>query len=301
MSNTRFYMFHVVVTPKVDSEIRSFKEMLDHIPSSTDPMKKNDNKFNLDGDVVKRNGIYRGTFCLSQGNSLPPKVKFGSEPQNLELDEDEGLGYYTSFFYDSDTQMIMVQYNRNGITANGIASFFKKNFSEFIRKIEFKVVINPADLLRLGDFTEIRKVELSIAQIQGGGVLANDGVMRSFNELNSISDKTNANTINITLGMGFASGGMRRSAISNLLRLLQRADQGQGSITKMEVTGKEEDEGAMKVIDFITNKVIIDVSLPRYRHMNPTTLRSIINDAIVQYDLIKPQIATYRVRSRPEE
>ncbi|PSL42798.1 hypothetical protein CLV51_11014 [Chitinophaga niastensis] len=293
-------MFQVAINPKVDSEITTFKDMLDNMPEITQVMAKYGDKFDLLGKTTKRGRIYTGTFCLVQSNGLPPRAKLGELPHDLELEEDEGLGHYTSFFYDPANNVILVQYNRNGITANGIAAYFKANFKDDIRKVEFRVLINPYDITKLQEMSEIKKVELSVAGITRGGILANDGVKRSFSELNDITDKTNATGMNLTLSVGKAGGGIRRSVISQLFRSLINADT-HGNIVKMEITGREEDEDALKVIDFLNNKVIIDVPLIRTRHLNEAAIRKIITDAISQYDLIKDEIAiSYRVKGAEE-
>lgn len=289
-------MFQVTVNPKVNSNIENFKDMLDNIPDVHIPMLKDGDEFDLYGTIKKKGAIYYGTFCLVQTGGLPPKAKRGAVPVPLVLDPDEGLGHYTSFFFDPTNNIVMVQANRNGITANGVAAFFKRNFTEHIRKIEFKVVINPADLTRLRRMSEIKSVTLSIAGLQGGGILANDRVRRSIGELNGIADKTGTSSINLTLSMGKAGGSLKKAAIFSIFRSINAADQ-EGSVLKMEVTGSEEGDDTMRVIDFITNKVMIDATYIRPRHFNDSTITAIILDAIDQYDQIRDEISTaYRVR-----
>ncbi|SEW00498.1 hypothetical protein SAMN05428988_1178 [Chitinophaga sp. YR573] len=296
MSSTKFQMFQVRITPKIDSEITSFQNMLDNMPDPRVVMRKDGDDFDLIDGVNKRRIIYYGTFCLVQNSDLPPRAKLGERPKDLELDEGEGLGHYTSFFFDSTNDIILIQYNRNGITASGIAKYFKRNFRTEIRKIEFNVVINPSEIERLRRMGEVRSLELSVASVRGGGILANDGVSRSVGELRSIADKTNADSISIKLTMGHTPGTLRRNRIAAIFGNLLRADT-HGDIKKMEITGKESDEGALETIDFITNKVIVEVTLPRSRHFTLATIERIIRDGIANYNEIKPEIDTaYKVR-----
>lgn len=296
MSSTKFQMFQVKITPKIDSEIASFQNMLDNMPDPRVVMRKDGDDFDLIDGINKRRAIYYGTFCLVQNSDLPPRAKLGETPKDLELDEDEGLGHYTSFFFDSSNDIILIQYNRNGITASGIAKYFKKNFKTEIRKIEFNVVINPSEIERLRRMGEVRSLELSVAGVRGGGILANDGVSRSVGELRSIADKTNADSISIKLTMGHTPGTLRRNRIAAIFGNLLRADT-HGDIKKMEITGKESDEDALETIDFITNKVVVAVALPRSRHFTLATIEKIVKDGIANYNEIKPEIDTvYKVR-----
>ncbi|MCK7556541.1 hypothetical protein MKQ70_16560 [Chitinophaga sedimenti] len=225
----------------------------------------------------------------------------GDQPKDLNLDDDEGLGHYTSFFYDSSNGIILVQLNRNGITANGVAKYFKRNFKNDINKVQFNIVINPSEIRKLQQMSEIRNVTLSVARVQGGGILANDEVVRAVGELRGIADKTNADTISITLGMGYAPGSLRRNGIWTMFRNLLRADT-HGDIKKLEVTGRETDEEALKVIDFITNKVVIEVTLPKARYFDVNSIDGIIRQAIDKYRIIKPEItSTYKVKNEPDE
>lgn len=292
-------MFQVAITPSANgNNDYAFHDLLDNLPEDRIPMAKNGNKFDLYGEIQRRrNGIYSGTFSLIQASEIPPKARLGEEPEDLDLEDDEGLVHFTSFIYDSTNSIILVQNNRNGITASGIAAYFQRNFSHEIRKIEFRVVINPAGIEKLQEVSEIRKMNLTIAGVEGGGILANDGVKRAVGELSSFADTSNAHTVNISLSMGYNQGSLNRNLIQRLFRAIGRSDQ-YGTVTKMEIVGRESDEDALRTIDFITNKVIIDVPLRNYRHYNDTVITRVITDSIGQYDLIRGEITTtYRVKN----
>ncbi|MCK7556542.1 hypothetical protein MKQ70_16565 [Chitinophaga sedimenti] len=55
---SRFYMYHVIVTPKLDSELQTFKDMLDHMPTNTTPMKKEGDEFDLNEAIKKKLEVY---------------------------------------------------------------------------------------------------------------------------------------------------------------------------------------------------------------------------------------------------
>lgn len=290
-------MFRVELVQSDEQNPIVFEDMLAADPDTFTPLKKEGNEFGLHAKPTRhRNGLYSGVFSLIQVNNIPPVAKRGKAFTQMQLEEDEGLGHYTSFVYDPSNQIIIVQNNRNGITASGVAAYFKYNFRGDIRRIELKVVINPTDLTQLASVNSIRKVNLSIAGLENGGILANDGVRRSVGELRTLADNTRAQVIQISLGIGYGEGSLNGNVVKNIIRSLTRADD-YGSIKKLEIVGRDSDEEALKTIDFITNKVIIDVTLERTRHLNERTIERLIREAINSYQLIKPDIASFRVKN----
>lgn len=295
--STNYYMFQVNIDPYDDSEFRTLKDMLDNMPDVDDriPLTKNGNKFDIYGVIGKKQSMYFGTFCLVQMNELPPRAKLGEAPVELDMDEDEGLGHYTSFVYDSTNNIIMVQSNRNGITANGIAAFFSRNFS--VRSIVFDVVINPSDIQRLEAMSEIRNVEISIARVQNGNIF-NNGRKRPISEMQQLGDDTNANILKLTLGVGYdRSATLKKRSILSLVKDLLKFER-EGEVQKIIISGKETDESGIEMIDLITNKVIIKVSLPAVRSISEISIQREIDEVIKQYKDRKREVDTvYKVKN----
>lgn len=294
---TNYYMFQVNIDPYDDSDFKTLKDMLDNLPDAGDriPLAKNGNKFDIYGDIRNRQSMYFGTFCLVQMNELPPRAKLGEAPIELDMDEDEGLGHYTSFVYDSTNNIILIQSNRNGITANGIALFFSRNFS--VRSIVFDVVINPSDIQRLEAMSEIRNVEISIARVQNGSIF-NNGRRRPISEMQQLGDATDANILKLTLGVGYdRSATLRKRSIISLVRDLLGFEQ-EGEVQKIIISGRETDESGIEMIDLITNKVIIKVILPAVRSISEISIQREINEVIRLYRDKKREVDNvYKVKS----
>src|SRR6185437_306450 len=278
---TTFMLFRVTVDPHDDDQsYTSLREILDDPLAEYQKMAINGARFELDGPVRRTHGIYYGTFCLIQTQELPPMVKAGGEPRELLAgeDDDTGLGHYTSFFYDPKYEMVGVQQNRNGISANGVAAFFKRNYH--IRSILFEVVINPAELARLNNLTEIKSFQISIAKMENASAFSGKSDSMAFRQVTKIADDTNANVFTLQFGVGYQRDAtLRKGSVIDYIRsILRKANV--TDVTKIEIKGREQDEDSLHVVDLINNKVKLIVTLPRVRQIDRNYNQKIIIKAI---------------------
>ncbi|HEY4061196.1 MAG TPA: DUF6731 family protein [Puia sp.] len=299
-ATTTFVLYKATVKPYEDDSYESLKEILDNPLDEYQPMARNGEVFGLEDKVRKTQGIYFGTFCLVQTRELPQKVKFGEEPEDLFDDDDDevGLGHYTSFFYDSVNDMIGIQSNRNGISANGVAAFFRRNYN--IHSILFELVINPADLARLDNLTQVHSFEVSIAKLQDAQAFGKNSKNASFKEFTTIADNTDANVFRLYFGIGY----QRNDSLSkrNIRKYLQSIinNQGVSNVTKIEIRGREGDDDNIEVIDLINNKVKFIVTLPRSRYVDRVYTKSLVTKAISGYQTILPELNTYKIKAKGE-
>lgn len=295
---THFLLYRVTIEPSDDDEsFENFKEILDHPRDKYQGMMHSVHKYQLDGIIRKTQGIYYGTFCLIQTSELPTKAKFGEEPEDLLGDDEEiGLGHYTSFFFDSTNNMIAVQNNPNGISANGIAAFFRRNY-EF-RDIIFEHVINPDELAKLNNLTQIRSFEISIAKLENGQAFSKDTDSLSFKEVTKMADSTNANVFRLYLGVGYqkentlSKGGIRKY-INSIL-----GKQAANNITKIEIKGREGDEESLEIIDLINNKIRFTVTLPKARSVNRGYVQKLVTSGITEYQKVLPALHSYKIKAK---
>lgn len=301
-STTNFLLFKVTVEPyeNDDESYVNLTEMLDDPKPSYEAMTSGGDRFELDGTIRKTHNIYYGTFCLVQTNELPTIVRVGSEPEDLLNGEDDstGLGHYTSFFYDPSREMIGVQSNRNGISANGIAMFFKRNY--YTKAVYFEYVINPAELARLNNITQINSFEISIAKLQNADAFGHANDQVAFKEITAIADSTNANVFRLYFGVGYEKeSSLTKSSILKYARSIMRKRQ-DTNVTKIEVRGREGDEEFIQIIDLINNKIKLVVSLPRTRSANRIYVERIITNVLAEYNNILPDLNNYKVKAKQQ-
>jgi len=299
MPSTYFHLYKLTVEPRADSVYTTFTELLNNPPVKPITLAKKGNPFQLEDKINKKNDIYTGTFCLIQKNELPPKAQFGKKPEKILDDEDDGgLGHYTSFVYDSSNEVIAIQSNRNGINANELAAYFRRNYK--VKEIILEIIINPDKLEELNRMTKISSFEVSIAKPQNGSFIGSGSKgKKSIDEINKIADDTNASVVRLSLGIGYSKdSSLKRSSIlsyvRNLLSKTQHID-----VKKIEVKGKEADNNHIEVLDLVTNKVVIEVKYTAPRSMSPGFLSYILNKVVDEYTNLKPRLdKVYKVKRK---
>lgn len=295
MPSTYFHLYKITVEPREDSVYKTFQEILENPPVRPVTMAKNGNPFQIEGNIKKSGNVYTGTFCLIQKKELPTKAQFGKEPELIIDDEDDGgLGHYTSFMYDSSNDVIAIQANRNGVSANGVASYFRRNYK--VKDIALEIIINPDKLEQLLKMTTISSFQVSIARPENAAFV-NSTNKKAFSEMNTIADNTDANVLTLQIGVGYKRDStLKKQSIFSYVRSLMSKNQTL-DVRKIEIKGKEHEEDNVDTLDLITNKVFIPVVYKSPRTINPRFLNSILKQVIEQYAALKPKIdKTYKVK-----
>jgi hypothetical protein len=295
MSVTKFHLFKLTLEFREDTAYQNFEEILVEDPRVLHILAKNGNPFRLDGKVKKANHLYSGTFCLIQKNELPIKAYLDKDPEKLLDDADEGgLGHYTSFLYDSTNNIIAIQFNKNGISANGIISYFIRNYK--IKDIILEPIINPDKIEKLLEMSSISSFEISVARPEHFTGFNNSN--KDFGEMNKIADITKASTIKLTVSVGYQKKSSldKNSIISYVNNLLGRNQALE--VKKIEIKGKETDDDNIQTLDLITNKVYIEVNYTSPRSINSSFMNKIIEKVIEEYIILKPDIDKfYKVKT----
>jgi hypothetical protein len=297
-STTYFYLYKITIEPHEDGDFSSFKEILENPIDSPIKLAKKGNQFQLDGQIKKINGFYTGTFCLIQKDELPTKAKFGEEPLNVfDDDDDSGLGHYTSFVYDASNEVIAIQSNKNGVSANGLIAYFRRNYR--VKEIFLEIIINPDELEKLQKMTSISSFVVTIAKPESGTSFNNPNQPKAISEMTEIADKTDANTMTLQLSIGYEKNAtLRKGTISSYVRSLFSKNQIH-DVRKVEIRGKESDENNLETLDLVTKKVSIPIVYTTPKTITPKILREIIKEVIDKYTVLKPQIdRTYKVKRR---
>jgi hypothetical protein len=295
MSNQiKFDIFQVETTFYDESDFDSFEDLLNNPPINQFTLARNGNQFDLYKQIQKRGNYYTGVFCLVQMNELPPKTKLGDTPATLGLDPDEGLGHYTPFIFDPEYNIIIIEAKYGGVTSNAIAEYYRRKYN--LKDISFNLVIDPATIERLTRITDIRSLEVTIAKAENGGIF--DSRNQSIRQITNIADGTNTNVLRIEM-----SAGLQRNTFlnSNKIKSIIRALVGYretNEVIKAEIKGREGDEDRQHIIDFVKNRVRLLINLPRTRNITDRYISDCINKAIAEYNLVRPNLQTFKVKSK---
>lgn len=295
MPFAKYFLYKVSLISSDPDENVTLEQLINNWPKRPVSIFKNGNEIIASEVIQNKFNLYYGFFVLIQKNQLPPKVKVGEIPEDiLTDDEDAGLGHYTSFIYDPSNHIICIQQNKNGVTANGIAYFLKRNFE--IKEALFEIVIDPEDLAKVSKMSKITSFEISIAKpTNGESFLENRG--SSIKEITNWADDTDANVLTLKIGMGYErSASLRKSKIIDTIRSIMKL--GQGEIRKIEIKGAEKDEDNLAVLDLINNRVNIVVQFCQVRSMTTVIVSQIVDLTIKSYlKDIKPKLNSFKVKA----
>lgn len=294
MAITHFHLFKLTIEFREDSNFQSFEQLLMAAPDTLHILAKNGNPFRIDGEVKKVNNLYTGTFCLIQKNELPIKAYLDKDPEKLLDDLDEGgLGHYTSFLYDSTNSIISIQSNKNGVSANGIISYFNRNYK--IKDLILEPIINPDNIEKLRQMRSISSFEVSVARPENFNDINKKN--KAISEMHEIADITKASTLKLTVGIGYQKkSSLDKKTIFSYARKFLSQQQ-EFEVKKIEVRGKENDEDNIQTLDLITNKVSIQINYNPPRSINLIFLGQILEKVIEEYLILKPEIdMTYKVK-----
>src|SRR5580704_9270886 len=72
------------------------------------------------------NHCHEGEMVRIRMDMLPRKASLDGALEDLDFEDDEGLGEETAFLYHPPTQVLALQRNRSGVSASGLAWYVKE-------------------------------------------------------------------------------------------------------------------------------------------------------------------------------
>jgi len=231
----------------------------------TFPKKKHSSIIYRDGTV----GIYKkikrypnhtlGTFYYNQTENIPPGMHQSSgDTHELDLDEEEGLGYTTSFMFDLKTNIIAIESNRPGVAIGTLCQLMKKNYD--LPKIEAVYVINPVEYEDFLKIERYNRLKIKFAKIQKIGDFL-QSKERSIKEMRDLADKTNSGEMIINL-----KAPSRKGSLSNVVDIVKDALRysDEEELKELVIAGYDEDNRTKKV-DFFKHKISEKIYIEKQR------------------------------------
>jgi len=193
-------------------------------------------------------------------DSLPKKAGLAGVLEELDLQDDEGLGEETAFLYHHPTRILSIQRNRFGISASGLAWYVKEK-AGLDRPIVLEPVLETAVLQRLDEVRFVRKLEITLAGLGTGTPLRNRGY--GVGDIVRLSETFNAPKIAVELSMGRERRGtlLVERAIGALRSLAGLVAENVNEVQKLEVTGITDGDERV-VLDLIEERMKEGVMVP---------------------------------------
>ena len=216
---------------------------------------------------VNVNGICEGELVRIRMTDVPVVASLTGELEQLELEDDEGIGEETAFLYHQQTRILVLQRNRLGVSAANLARYFSQ-----LLNLEASIFCDPIlagdAFQRLQEMRLIKKFELRVSGIDRMNIFHDQNL--GVEEVIALQEKFCAPNISIELSVGH-----RRdvSLIADRIKQTARSFLGfsndpDGQVRKIEISGKYEDDGPTEVIDlleyWIREEVVITPASSRF-------------------------------------
>lgn len=254
--NLNFFQL-IPQTPKQEEEekkeqIIAIHEMFDDAPDSFRSVRRGDWTVSLYGKLHKKEGVFLGTLIHTQLNDIPPSYDRNVDKiARLPLEEGTGLGYQTSFVYDPETRIIMIESARNGVTINGFCAWVNTNFE--IPLLDAALVIDPSQIEKVFSWNTIKKFSVKIAKLESGTIFK--GKKKSLGQIINSADDTNTGVLEYTIRADRGKGqSLALSKIRNWVRdflTYKETDE----VEQLIVVGQETEDSPREQIDLIKERL----------------------------------------------
>lgn len=203
--------------------------------------------------VTQHGGYYIGDIAKIRMNDIPDKMKLSGETEPIELEEDQGLGEFTSFLYNPSINLLVLLRNRYAVTATGFAHYFQ-NKGAVHGELILDPILETSALQKLARMGIVKKFELSVAAPGNALIYQNIGLRpQAVLELMDAAPKV---SLGLTLMMDrdrdatFSVANVRRIATSLL------GQNANNEITKLVVSGKDNPDEPRHVVDLLEEVMV---------------------------------------------
>jgi hypothetical protein len=218
------------------------------------------------------NHCHEGEMVRIRMEMLPRKASLDGTLEDLNFNEDEGLGEETAFLYHPPTRVLAMQRNRTGVSASALAWYFKEK-GRIEEPIDIAPVLQRGVMERLAQIQLVRRLEISVAGLDRGLILQNRG--HGVADIVRLSEELRAPKVSISLSMGHQRrGGLILEQVLAIARNLRElAGDHRDEVQKIEIAG----------IDAADEKIVLDL----------------IEDRMTDIQLVQPEASRtipYRAR-----
>jgi hypothetical protein len=206
------------------------------------------NPIRLQESAVWDGNGHEGEMVRIRMEMLPRKASLDGVIEDLDFEDDEGLGEETAFLYHPAMRILAIQRNRTGVSASTLVWYFKEK-GHLEQAIDIAPVLQRGVMQRLAEIQTVRRLEIGVAGLDRGLILQNGG--HGVGDIVRLSEELRAPRVSISLSMGHQRrGGLMLDRVVALARNLRNlAGDHHDEIQKIEISG----------IDGADEKVVLDL------------------------------------------
>lgn len=207
--------------------------------------------------IEQQNGLWLMDFVRIRSSHGPGKVGRDSEVEGFEFDEEEGFGEETAALYDPESGYILVQYNHFGVRAGAIADYLSAYDGAENNLYTFKPKYDEDVERRLLNHGITRRISFSLDVTRMSDQDRQRG--RPLSEAIEYGRQNGADKIKVEiLVQGERSRSLAQGALDSLSALRSIIGQNPDAVTKLEVSGKENQDSVTEVLDLIAHRLSIE-------------------------------------------
>lgn len=222
--------------------------------------------------LLSERSLWFGDMQKIRLNNLPTKASLNGVVNQLDFDDDEGIGEHTAFVFRTSDRVLGVQRNHYGVPASRIIRYFH----ELAPAQEMLPVISPFirtdTLRRFASMNEVKKIEMRIAGVDDPSKIANAD--SSLEHLASLGDLLKAPYISFSASVGNQKKHLSIASIKSFVQSVL----GSQNATALRVSG---DAGELDLLqDRIFEEVEITVAGDRIDFLSFEQRKLAISEAL---------------------
>jgi len=286
--------YYQVELPK--DETKTFETLIKSVADSADDRTRNEKynhvPFRLQ-EAHESGSLWIGNMVKIRMDGIPPKTKLTGEQEDIDLDDDEGLGEETAFLYDPKTKILVTQRNRFAVSTSAFARYWVLRCG--IDVLSLNPVLRSDAMKRMEQMRVHRKLEVSVAGLNNMQIFQNQG--KGVGALVDLSTEFKAPIVSIAVSMGHNKGTLAKvkDYADKLMKAVNtstssRNQKKSGAVTKILVSGKEGDDEPTEVVDLLEDRMmdIVKVDMSRdhnaFRQTRQDALQQAFNDRKVELE-----------------
>jgi hypothetical protein len=230
--------------------------------------------------ITQQDGLWLMDFVRIRTSHGPGKVGRDSEVEGFEFEEEEGFGEETAALYDPTTGYMLIQYNHFGVRAGAIADYFSAYDGTENNLYTFKPKYDEDVERRLLNHGITRKISFCLDVTRMSEQDRQRG--RPLSEAIDYGRQNGADKIKVEISVqGERNRSLAQGALDGLTALRSILGQNPDAVTKLEVSGKENQDSVTEVLDLIAHRLSVE-----------------FNDLVLGADLRYPRDERWRALTR---
>jgi hypothetical protein len=196
--------------------------------------------------------LIEGDIVRIRMDNLPKKASLCGALEDLDLEDDEGIGEETAFMFIKKYSLLLLQRNRFGLTASAFSSYFEKLGSS--ENPIMLIPILPGDaLLRLDKMQKITKFQVRVAGANNTNIIKENSDC-GLSGILDLRKHFEAPYIDFSFSVGRKEQSLPIKIVKNVSRKIFNDPELSCNVSKLEITGKS-DENMREKLDIIEDFV----------------------------------------------